>query len=136
MVNRKFNINEVLPQGSKGVLIKLQPYEEDTTTETGIVIPTYEAYTTEGGRPAAKPTLEKFSTIGIVLAISDKARELLDEEKMDLKKGDAVLIYPHAKVSSNWLILHRHTPVADFEGYLLLHPNAVQAKLDLPDAEA
>jgi len=136
MVNKAFNINDIKPQGSKGLLVKLQPFEEDTTTESGIVIPTYENYTTEGGKPAAKPTLEKYSTIALVLAISDKASEIMTEEKMDIKKGDTILLWPQAKISSNWLILHRHTPVADFDGYLLIHPNMIQSKIDLPNAEA
>ena len=115
--------------GQKGVLLKLLPYTEETTTESGIVIPLYDNYTTDGERPASKLSNKKFSDLAEVVQISEKAQAIMEDEKMNITVGDMVAIYPSANNSSNWFILNREVPVADFEGYLLLHPNYIQAKV-------
>lgn len=133
-MNKKFKIEQLKPVGSTGIVVKLEPFEDTVTqTESGLYVPTYENYTTDGGRPDARPTNETYSTVATVLAISDKASSLIEEEDYSLAPGDKVLVYPRAKNPQNWLILTRHVPIADFEGYLLLHPNMIQMKINTND---
>lgn len=114
--------------GSKGVLIQLDKYpSQETTTDFGVIVPKYEAYETEGGRPASKVVNEVYTTTGTIIQISAKARETLDEEKIDVQPGSRVYIYPAAKNPSNWFFPDRTKPVQDFDGLLLVQPNMIQA---------
>lgn len=118
--------------GQKGVLIQLDELEQATVTESGVHIPAYQNYTTDGGRPASELSTEKYSPMGEVLQISDKAQELLEQEKMDIKVGDRVAISPGSKHVSFWFIepdkLTR--PVNKFDGKVLIHPNSIQCKIE------
>lgn len=131
------NLNNYKILGQKGVLIRLLPYRsETTTTAEGIIIPLYENYETEGGRPASRIKSEdKYSTIGEVLQISDKAQLILNEEKMDIKVGDYISIPLVHKHPSNQFLLSKNDSVSEFEGYLTIYPNMVQAKIIINSEE-
>lgn len=117
--------------GQKGVLIQLEKFpKESTTTESGIVIPQYKAYETEGGRPAAKIDEEIYTTIGTILQISTAARQLLEKENTSLEPGDKVMIHPSSKNPHNWFFPDRNQRVQDFQGLLLISPQQVQAKIN------
>lgn len=117
-------------QGSRGILVRLDKYESDKVTESGIIVPKFKNYETDGGRPASKiDDGEVFSSTGTIVQVSDKCQQLLSEEKMDLGEGDRVMIDPNAKSPHNWFIENRSVKVADFEGLVLLHPNHIQAKI-------
>jgi co-chaperonin GroES (HSP10) len=114
-------------EGDK-LLVKLEAYQT-TTSESGIIVPKYENYTTDGGKPASSIAHEKYSSIATVIQISPKAQDLLDANKSTIKVGDTIVLYPSTLNSSNWFILDRTRPVTDYEGYLLIHPNHIQASL-------
>lgn len=122
-------------QGTKGVLVKLEPYKGETVTRGGLIVPKYKNYETDGGRPASKRDPERFSTVGQIVAISDKAQELMDQEMMNYKVGDTIAVYSHVKNSNNWFIEDKLHPVADWNGYLLVHPNSLECKLINDDNE-
>jgi len=116
--------------GSRGVLIKLDAYTSPIEIdEDGIYTPLYENYETDGGRPASKFRIEEYSPIGTILQISEKAQELLQEEKMDLKVGDRVTIFKSQRIGFNEFIEDRTKPIEVFKGYLTVHPSAIQSKL-------
>lgn len=116
--------------GQRGVLIQLLEYPEQTTkSESGIYMPKYKAYETDGGRPAAAIDSEVYSLVGKVLQISDKAKEIMDEEKMGYTVGSFVSIAPHAKTRNNWFIEDKLQQVADFTGKLLLTPSQIECEI-------
>lgn len=118
--------------GSKGILIKLFPYPTDSTINSaGIIVPLYENYESDGGRPASRITTENFSNIGEVIQISSKAQQYLEEEKMDIKVGDIVSIGREHKHPSNQFLpknVQTQHP-SDYEGYMIVHFNAIQSKI-------
>lgn len=108
------------------LLVQLIPFQT-TKSESGIIVPKYENYTTDGGKAASTVSHEKYSSLATIVQISAKAQDLLDESKSTLKVGDTIALYPSALNSSNWFILDRTRPVTEHEGYLLIHPNHIQA---------
>lgn len=115
-------------QGQKGILIQLDKYpEEITQTSSGILIPQYKNYETDGGRPAAALEKEVWSTVGTVLQISPRAKEDLEREKISLFPGDKIYIQPAAKHPHNWFFSDRMTRIQDYEGLLLITAAAIQA---------
>jgi len=117
-------------QGSKGVLIKLQEIEEDyETNDLGVIIPLYENYESDGGRPAARIKEDTYSSVGEVIQISEKAKQIMAEELMNYKVGDLVSISAQQKHPSNQFLVDKDKVVANFSGYLILHPSMIQSKI-------
>ena len=115
--------------GVKGILIKLEEYPDQVTTnEAGVIIPIYENYETEGGRPASKITGSMFSNVGTILQISDMAVELLKQDKIDIKVGDRVSIHRNQQHPSNQF-LPENMQVVDFVGYVLVSSSMIQSKI-------
>lgn len=126
----KLEINNYEVVGSRGILIKLEPYKNPTSiTDEGILIPLYENYETDGGRPDSRIKENEFSLIGKILQISLKSQEILEREKMDLKIGDYVGISPMHMHQSNWFLVERDTPVSKFTGYLRIDPTMIDSKI-------
>lgn len=115
--------------GPKGVLIQLHERPEATVTESGIMIPKFKAYETEGGRPASKLATEKYSLIGTILQISEKAQETLDDNKQPYKVGDTVSVFPQAKQQHCWFLLDKINPVTDWTGLILIIPAQIEAEV-------
>lgn len=127
-------INNYKVQGIKGILIKLETYPNDeavTVTDSGILIPKYHVYESEGGREVAAMTNEKYSSIGSIIQISQAALANIAENNLDadlIKVGARVSVTNQTKASqSNWFIVNQHEAVADHEGYILVTPAAIQA---------
>lgn len=122
--------------GQKGILVQLRELQKATVTESGVHIPAYQNYTTDGGRPASELSSEKYAPIGVVLQVSDKAKEILEQEMMDVNPGDTVAINPGSKHPSFWFIEPNSLtqPVNKFDGKVLIHPNSIQCKI-LNDVE-
>lgn len=117
-------------QGQKGILIQLDRYPEDfTQTSSGVIIPQYKNYETDGGRPAASIDEEVYTSTGTVLQISHKAKEELEEQRIPLSVGDRVMIQPSQKNPHNWFFPDRHIKIQDFTGLLLVGVPAIQAKI-------
>ena len=116
--------------GAKGVLIQLIKYPELNGSDS-LIIPVYENYETDGGKPAARIKEEVYAPIGEILQISDTVKKQFEEESIDLKVGDHVLIQNSAKVSYNWFVISPNHPIADFDGKLVIHHNNIIAKLTL-----
>lgn len=116
--------------GSKGILIKLEEFEEKIQkNEAGVYTPLFENYETDGGRPDVKIRIDEFSTIGEIIQISEKAESLLKDELMDLKVGDRVAIYRNHKNPVNEFLVDRSKPVEEFQGYMTIVPAMIQSKI-------
>jgi len=116
--------------GRKGVLIKLEEFQnKESINAAGVYVPLFENYETDGGRPASKIKDENFSYIGEVIQISEKAKDILAEEKIDIKVGDRVSIHRNQKVQFNHFFPENNAPVMDFSGYILIDPSGIQSKI-------
>lgn len=131
MSNRSLPVSKYNVVGPKGVLINLHPYPTDQITESGIIVPAFDNYETDGGKPATKIKEDVYSPIGQIEQISIAAQKEIDDSGMDLKVGDWILIQGQAKASFNWFVISADTPVANFDGKLLIHPNQILAKLEI-----
>lgn len=124
-VNKAYSV-----QGPKGVLVQLFKYPESTTvSDSGIYMPKYKTYETDGGRPAAAIDSEIYTLVGRILQISEKAQDMMDEDKMSYKVGDIVSVLKHAKNPNNWFIDDKGNQVADFTGLLLITPSHLEIKV-------
>lgn len=118
-------------QGASGVLVQLHPFDEATTkTTSGLIVPKFKDYETDGGRWAAKMDVEKFSLVGTIVQLSEKCKEIMEQEKMDYKEGDVVAVKATAKQTYNWFITDKNTPVADWTGLLLITPHLLECKIE------
>lgn len=127
-------INNYKLQGLKGILVKLDEYEDGqavSKTESGLIIPKYKTHETEGGRFVAAMTNEKFTTIGTIIQISSAAKKNAEETSIDvdyLKVGARIAVSEQTKSSpSNWFIPNRTEAVAEHDGYIIITPSAIQA---------
>lgn len=112
------------------ILIKLIPYKESiSTNEAGILIPLYENYETDGGRPAARIKEDEYSCVGKVIQIPKAAKDYLDSEKMEVSVGDMITISHNQKHPSNQFLVNKDVQVQEFEGYLIIHPSLIQSKI-------
>lgn len=118
--------------GPRGVLIQLDKLKSATTKESGILVPSYENYETEGGRPAAKLNHEVYSLLGTITQLSHKAKEIAALDGYQLTTGARVVVYASAKVPNNWFVdpSKLENPVNDFDGSLLIHPSQIQCILN------
>ena len=124
------NIENHKVLGSKGILIKLEEFEEKIQkNEAGVIQPLFENYETDGGKWDSKIRIDNYSSIGKVLQISSKAQDLLTEEQMDIKIGDKIAIYLSHKNPANQFLVDRSKPVEEFQGYMTIAPAMIQSKI-------
>ena len=118
--------------GPKGILIQLFPLQDSATSPSGVLVPSYENFITEGGKPASTLSLERFSCIGTVLQISPTAADYLLKESIDLSVSDVVGIHSTYKNQSNWFISpdKARLPVQDWDGLLLVSPQMLSFKIN------
>lgn len=129
-MNNKLSLKNFEPQGKRGVIVELIPYPETSDkSESGIYMPKYKTYETDGGRPAARIDKEKYSLVGTIRYISSCAQSLMHKEEMEYKVGDMVSVLDHAKNRANWLIEDKLQQVADFTGLLLITPEHLECKI-------
>lgn len=130
IMNNKLSLKNFQPQGKRGVIVELQPYpEEAEKSESGLYMPKYRQYESDGGRPAAAIDKEKYSLVGTIKYISSAALSHMEKEGMEYKVGDTVTVLQHAKNHTNWLIEDKMQRVADFKGLLLLTPEHLECKI-------
>lgn len=129
-MSNKLSLKNFEPQGKRGVIVQLIPYPETSDkSESGIYMPKYKSYETDGGRAAARIDKEKYSLVGHIRYISACAKSLMEKEDMQYSIGDMVSVLSHAKNQSNWLIEDKLQQVADFTGLLLITPEHLECKI-------
>lgn len=125
-----------LPQW-QGILVLLDRFEAQASTPSGVLIPKYDTYYTEGGQHAAKHSTKEFTSVGTVIDISPSALASIEENwgGLSLQQGSRVWLQPSCVQPRNQFILERDTPVTVSEltgesPFLLITPQNVEAILD------
>lgn len=112
------------------VLVKLDSLETHSETDNGIVIPLYEQYETDGGRPAAKLSNKKYLSKGEVIDFSPLAAKKLEEQETPITKHQRVYVNINA-VSPNYQFFpKRDSLVIDFDGYILIPYTLIEAYVE------
>lgn len=126
-------LSQITLVNSSGVLVLLDKFSSPTlTTPSGIEIPAYDTYYTEGGKHAAKHSDKEFSSQGTVIAISPTAAKYVTENwaGSTLSPGDRVWIQPTVANNRSMFELDRLAPVImDQPPYIIIHPTNIEAKL-------
>lgn len=107
------------------VLIKLDEHPSHTTTESGIVIPQFEATTTDGGKPTSTLSKMKYLYQGTVIQLSPYAQEKLPS----ITPSTRVYITPSALSPAYQFFLDRSKLVIDFDGHICIPHTLIEAKL-------
>lgn len=113
------------------VIIRLFMYEAETVKEGGLIVPRYKAGMSEGGRPIAHLSDDKYQARGVILKVGDKVE--------DYNVGEVVYIPIQAATDSSryFFATERETPVSDFDGVLRIPQGIIeyveQPKIELPD---
>lgn len=109
------------------VLVSLFPYEGETVTESGIIIPKTTPQETDGGRVVSViDENAKYQPKGEVIAFSDKAKADIPE----LNSGVIVRLNKAALAVNNQYYLDVSTPVQDWEGYVLIPSGLIESVYD------
>lgn len=107
------------------VLIKLDEHPQHTTTESGIVIPQFEAATTDGGKPTAILSKMKYLYQGTVVALSKYAQEKLPS----ITPSTRVFIVPSTLSPAYQFFMDRSKLVIDFDGHICIPHTLIEAKI-------
>lgn len=114
---------------SDRILVKLFPLEESSAFEH-IIVDKFKTVESDGGRQVSiidsDPT-GSYQTRGEVVQIGKFAETFIPTHYPDLKVGSIVLLAKHAISPTNQFFTDRTIAVQDFEGYLLLPINFVEA---------
>lgn len=117
--------------GIKGILVKLHAYPSELKTESGLVVPAFENYETDGGKNASRIREEIYAPIGQIEQISDAAKKEIEDYGEQLNVGDWVLLHSQIKAEFNKFIISPDSPVSNFDGKFLVHFNQILAKLTI-----
>ena len=112
------------------VLIQLDKSEEHTTLSSGLTIPLYENYETDGGRPGAKASDKKFLSQGTVVALSQSASKKLEENNSPLNIGDKVFVTQNAVSPQYQFFPDRSNLFIQFEGLISIPHVLIEAKIN------
>jgi hypothetical protein len=127
---KEYKIENYRVLGRKGILVLLDEVEEElNVNDAGVIVPLYEDYASDAGRPKAKMDVKEYKNIGTILQISKKAQEILDEEKMDVKVGSRIVIYPSQINAHNRFMLNTASSLVEFKGYLNVDAQMIQSEL-------
>lgn len=109
------------------VWVKLDEAVSHTETDSGIIIPLNELTETDGGRITTRPSNRKYFSSGTIVAISDKASELLSNS---VKPGDKIYVNDRVVNKDYQFFPDRSKLVQDFKGHILISANYVEAKIN------
>lgn len=108
-----------------------------TSTSSGVLIPKYDAYFTEGGKPAAKQSNKEFTSVGTVISVSPAALSYIEQEwkGLTLVPGQRVWLQPNAASPKNQFLIDRDVPITQAEltgesPFVLVPPQSIEALLD------
>jgi co-chaperonin GroES (HSP10) len=111
------------------VLIKLKEHPDHTLTESNIYVPKFVNIESDGGRPLAVPSNEKYVAEGTVIQMSPLAAKKMEESYTPLKVGDRVFVSPSAVSQSFHFRTERDAIVYDFDGMILIPYILIEAIL-------
>jgi len=94
----------------------------DTVTEHGIIVPLFENYETDGGKPSSKISSKKYSSVGTVLKISNNS-------PLQLAEGTKVYVNPSSSNQQFQFYLDRTKLVQDFEGLICIPHTLIEATI-------
>ena len=115
--------------GAKGILVQLFELKDEKVSDAGIITQAFVNGETDGGRPVSRRSDEMYQPKGEIVQLSNQVTKWLEENEVDLKVGDTVLIQPGSKHRNNWFIENPETGTEEFTGLVKLHPNNIEAKL-------
>lgn len=109
---------------NSNVLVLLD--KKETHDESNIIVPLYEAFTTDGGRPSAEISNKQYLLKGVVVDSSLSALNKLEEDGITLSKGDKVFVHPSAISQHFFYYPNRDNLVIDFDGHVLIPYTLIQ----------
>lgn len=110
-------------------IIVLLDTAEDTTTESGIIIPLNELQETDGGKLKTRPSAKRHLSQGTILAIGDQARATIKEKQLDINLNDRVYVTQQALTNSFNFFPDRTKLVQDFKGFIAIPLSLIEAKI-------
>lgn len=111
-------------------MIKLDKFEDDSeVTDSGIILPEFENHVSEGGRPLVQVSNRLYKRTGEVIAVSAAAQKDLERNEAGISIGDKVVVNETALSRTYWFITDFDKKVAEHEGYILVTPQMIEAKL-------
>jgi len=128
----QLTVDNYIPLGMRGILLKLEPLSL-AKTAGGLIIPEYQNGVSDGGRPVSPLSNREYSNIGKIVAISERSAKTLVEEFMPLEIGDFVLVTDQGREQA--FFLNKQNSYSDHEGYVLVTPTQIQAKLVTYESE-
>lgn len=115
------------------ILVRLEKYEQETTTASGLLRTKQKARHTEAGQIKAEKDdtwKAEYSPKGVIVMEPNKmASKVLDEDfGISLKKGDKVWISPRVTENmGHYIFRHqRDSSIFDFDGFILIHPTQIE----------
>lgn len=109
------------------VLIKLDLLEDHSKSESGLSIPLYEAYQTEGGRPSAKLSDKTYLAQGEVILCSPSAAKKLEEQGTPISIGQKVFVTMSSVSPAYQFFMDRSNLVLEFDGHILIPYTFIEA---------
>lgn len=106
------------------LLVLLDEAPTHTTTESGIMIPQFQA-TDNPTKPQVSTRKHLFK--GTVIKLSPVAKKRFEEWLTPLKEGDKVYISPSAYQEHTQFFLERDGIALPFQGILILSPEQIEA---------
>lgn len=110
-------------------IIVLLDLAEDTTTESGIIIPLNELQETDGGKLKTRPSAKRHLSQGTILSIGDQAASQIKEKSLNLNVNDKVYLTQQALSNSFNFFPDRTKLVQDFKGFVAVPLSLIEAKL-------
>lgn len=96
----------------------------DTITEGGVIVPLYENYETDGGKPGSKVSSKKYTNTGTVLALSESASKQIPA----LQAGNKVFVSNSSVSTPQYhFYIDRTKLVQDFTGVISIPAILVEA---------
>jgi co-chaperonin GroES (HSP10) len=105
-----------------GILLRLYKYERLAESKAGLITPDNEAVYTAGGRPDLRLNEAEYQTRGIIVALSNEAKE-----QTDYKEGDIVWIAEKVIDKNRAFMTTRVERVSLDEGFFTAFPGEIQA---------
>lgn len=105
------------------VVIKLDELEEHTTTESGLIVPLSTIYETDSGRVKARTSAQKHVYEGVIVLMSDLAKE-----KLGLEEGARVYVSDNVLSSKAFhFYFDRQKLVQTFDGHVSIPYHLIEA---------
>lgn len=121
------HLKDLTPVGNK-IYVRLFKFEETVKKDaSGVIDPKFVEKYSDSGKVGAKLDKIEYKPVALVVAVPDAAKEYITESlKTEINPGDVVWIDPTQVNHSSQVFLDRETPKTTFEGFLKVHPSAIE----------